>query len=248
MRQNHSSGKKVVVNPGICTIVKIAMEFLLLNVLLAAIPAVIIIIFIYRMDQGDKEPRLFVFMAFVIGFFAVIPAIVIEILLSGLDVHFGSVASRLFRAFIVAATVEEGVKLLSVRLFLYKSRYFNEVADGILYTMVASLGFAFFENILYSFGTPLIMITRGVTAVPLHASASGILGYYIGLTKVTGKSRLITGLMLAVFIHGLYDYLLFTGSWLGFLVFPVLIASILTLAMLFKRARRLDKELRTERG
>ncbi len=216
------------------------MGYLLLNILLAAIPSILIVLFIYRLDRNKKETPLFVFMAFVIGFFAVIPALVIEVLLAELGVHFTGTAYRLFRAFVVAAVVEEGTKLAAVRLFLFKSKFFNGVREGILYTVAASLGFAFFENVLYSFGPPLLIITRGITAVPLHASASGILGYFIGTTKVTGKNRLLAGLLWAVIIHGLYDYLLFTRTMAALLVFPLLLVSILVLVALYKKGRSLD--------
>ncbi|MBN1685997.1 MAG: PrsW family intramembrane metalloprotease [Spirochaetales bacterium] len=221
------------------------MEFLLINILLASVPAIVIIVYIYRKDQGGKEPRLLVFMAFVIGFFAVIPAAVIEILFAELGVNFRGILYDLFRAFVVAGLVEEGVKLIAVRLFLFKSRYFDEITDGILYTITASLGFAFFENILYSFGPPFVLIARGITAVPLHASASGILGYFIGVTKATGKNRLLIGLSAAVLIHGFYDFLLFTESWPAFFIFPLLAASVLLLRRLYKLARRRDLEYRS---
>ena len=221
------------------------MKFVLLNIVLAAIPSIFVIVFIYRKDRGGKEPSLLVFMAFTIGFLAVIPAVIIEILFMEVGVGFSGLAYQLFRAFAIAGLVEEGVKLAAVRLFLYKRNHFNEVADGILYTIAASLGFAFFENILYSFGPASLMIVRGITAVPLHVSASGILGYYIGTTKATGKNRLATGLLWAVAVHGLYDFLLFTGSWVAFLVFPLLIVAIAILINLYKHAQRYDLENRT---
>ena len=220
------------------------MEYVLLNIALAAIPSVLVIVYIYRKDRGEREPPLLVFIAFVIGFFAVGPAVLLEILFSEVSVRFSGIGYRLFRAFVIAALVEEGVKLAAVRLFLYRRRDFNEVADGILYTIAASLGFAFFENVLYSFGPPSVIIVRGITAVPLHASASGLLGYFIGTTKVTGKNRLLIGLFWAVSVHGLYDFFLFTGSWPAFLVFPLLIITLTALRTLYKRAQRFDLENR----
>jgi len=216
------------------------MKYLVLNILLAAIPAIGIIVFIYRKDRGEREPPLLVFMAFVIGFFAVIPAAVLEILLADFSVHFRGIGYNIFRAFVVAAAVEEGVKLIAVRLFLFNNRHFNEIADGILYTIAASLGFAFFENILYSFGSPIIIIIRGITAVPLHASASGILGYYLGIARTTGKKNLFIGLLWAILVHGCYNFLLFTGSWLAVFVIPLLAAAIFALTRLYKKAQRLD--------
>ena len=48
-------------------------------------------------------------MAFVIGFLAVIPAAILEILFAEVGVRFTGIAYQLFRAFIIAAAVEEGV-------------------------------------------------------------------------------------------------------------------------------------------
>ena len=61
----------------------------------------------------------------------------------------------------------------------------NDV-DGIIYTIAASLGFACSENISYvlSMGADIGYI-RAFTAVPLHASASGIMGYYFGRARIS---------------------------------------------------------------
>ena len=216
------------------------MIYILTNIGLAAVPSVLIIVYIYRKDRGRKEPKTLVFASFVFGFFAVVPAILIELIFSALGSSFTGIFYILFRAFVIAALVEEGVKLAVVRLYLYPRKAFDEVSDGIFYTIAASLGFAFFENILYSFGSPLLMLIRGATAVPLHVAASGILGYYIGMTKITGKKQITKGLLSAVLIHGLYDFLLFTDTLLGLLVIPLLVGSIFALRSLYRKAQRFD--------
>ena len=53
---------------------------------------------------------------------------------------------------------------------------------------------------------------RALFAVALHASASGIMGYYIGKAKfskspVEERNYIIKGLCLAIAIHGLYDFI-----------------------------------------
>lgn len=213
---------------------------ILLNVALAAIPSVLIVWYVYRKDWGDREPRMLVFVTFLLGFFAVIPAIVVEVIFTELASNISGLAYLLIRAFVIAALVEESAKLAVVRVFLFRRDAFNEFSDGILYTITASLGFAFFENILYSFGPAYALIIRGLTAVPLHAAASGILGYYIGVTKMTGRNRIFTGMLWAVAIHGLYDFLLFTGTLFSLLVIPLLIASILVVRRLYRISQRQD--------
>jgi RsiW-degrading membrane proteinase PrsW (M82 family) len=54
-----------------------------------------------------------------------------------------------------------------------------------------------------------------------------ILGYYLGLAKFApGKQGrlMLTGIVLAIFFHGLYDFLLFTKTALAVLVIPLIIA------------------------
>ena len=50
-----------------------------------------------------------------------------------------------------------------------------------LYSIVAALGFATFENFLYisQYGASLILI-RAITGCLGHAGFSGIVGYYVG--------------------------------------------------------------------
>lgn len=145
------------------------------------------------------------------------------------------------KAFAVAGLVEEGIKYLVIRIFIYNRKEFDEVTDGIVYTITASLGFAFFENIFYSFGSPAVLVIRGLTAVPLHASASGILGYHIGLSKFNEKSYIGRGLAYAVLIHGFYDFFLFTGTLVSVLVLPLLIFSLALLLRLNGKAKELDR-------
>ena len=182
------------------------------------------------------------FKAFLLGFFAVIPALIIELILEAAGTNIASHWLPIIRAFIIAALVEETVKLAVVRLFIYPRSEFNEITDGIIYTITAGLGFAFFENILYSFGPPLVLIVRGITAVPLHAISSGFLGYYIGVSKIRGKPQFGRGLLAAILIHGFYDYLLFTDSLVSLLILPMLVLLGFILNKLIQRAQEQDRE------
>ena len=72
----------------------------------------------------------------------------------------------------------------------------------------------------------MIFLLRGFTSVPLHGAASGILGYYVGLTKYTYRPFIGKGLLLAVLLHGFYDFLLFLGSWIAVFTLPVIFLSV----------------------
>lgn len=216
--------------------------FLLINTFLALVPGVLLILFFYRRDRQKKEPGRLVWSTFLVGFFSVIPAVLLEFFLDPLTGLYSGWLRLFFRAFVVAALVEEGIKLAVVRLYVFPKDAFDEVNDGIVYTIAASMGFACFENIMYSFGPSLMILLRGFTAVPLHAFASGVMGYHIGKSKFEpGRNALLKGLVLAVVIHGLYDFFLFTETWLAFLVFPLLLVSGAYLLRLNRRALAEDR-------
>ncbi|MEW5816778.1 MAG: PrsW family intramembrane metalloprotease [Spirochaetota bacterium] len=222
------------------------MTLLIINISLAAVPSLLLLLYFYRKDVQKKEPPKLVWKIFGLGCLAVIPAAVLELIIGLFAEFFTGITFLAVRAFVIAGLVEELMKLLVVLLFVYKKDDFDEVTDGMVYAISAGLGFAFLENIMYSFGPPLALIVRGITAVPLHAIASGIMGYYIGLSKFKTQRLYKTGLLYAVLIHGTYDFLLFTGTWLSLIVIPLLIGSGKILFNLYGRA--LEDDRRTGRS
>ncbi len=135
----------------------------------------------------------------------------------------------------------------------FKKKDFDEVMDGIVYTVVASLGFACFENVMYVMsGGVGVALTRAFTAVPLHAFCSGIMGYYIGMAKfdqANQKKYFRKGLFIAILTHGLYDFLLlgspeFAKLWgetaaglIALGVFPILIFSFIYIKKLMNKTK-----------
>lgn len=218
-----------------------AMRHLLVNIILAVIPALVLILYFYLKDNQKKEPAALIWKIFVIGFFSIFPAIIIEMILEPMTLFSSGLQSIFARAFIVAALVEEGIKLAVVRAYIYNKPEFDEITDGITYTIAASMGFACFENILYSTGELSTVLLRAFTAVPLHAIASGVMGYYIGFSKFSGTNQIVKGLLLAILIHGLYDFFLFTNSILGYLVLLLLLAGWIFLKRLHRQAMQLDR-------
>jgi RsiW-degrading membrane proteinase PrsW (M82 family) len=212
-----------------------------ISFLLAAAPALILLRYYYRQDRERPEPKGLVFRIFLLGIVATFVAIPLELLMSvfqGLFTDF-PLLTALFKAFVVAALVEEYLKLTIVWVFAYRNRNFDEIMDGVVYTVVASLGFACMENILYVMGGTIgTALTRAVTAIPLHATASGLMGYYIGRAKFAAspkmeKALINRGLRIAIFVHGSYDFLLFAvpvlGPWLQVGLFPLIIGAFFVL-------------------
>ncbi len=220
---------------------------LTINLLLALIPSAGLILYFSRRTRRP-QPLHRLAAAFFLGFAAVLPAVLAGMAISPLADWLPPLSgplrhlpSHAFRAFLIAGLLEEGAKMAAVSGVLVPRPFFRTVSDGMVYTVTVSLGFAFFENLLYSLGPWWVILIRGVTAVPLHAGASGIMGYYLGCSALGEERQAGRGLLLAVLIHGLYDFLLFTHSLLSWLVFPLLILVLLSLPSLLSAAEALDR-------
>ena len=189
----------------------------------AVIPAVILLLQVYRADRLEKEPTGLLISLLAFGVIATALAIVTEtigenILLSFFDET--DLGYLILSNFIVVALSEEGFKLLLLRWRTWRSPNFNCQFDGVVYAVFVSLGFALWENIgyvaMYGFGTALV---RAVTAVPARRYANE--GDFIGERVCRRRA-----LWLPVLIHGMYDFLAsldFDYSGLIFIVFIIVV-------------------------
>lgn len=189
---------------------------------LAIAPGVFLTWFFYVRDRYEREPKKLIILTYFLGVLSVVPAFFLELfgewlLLSVIPTFFLLPQDRLItllvNVFIVIALTEEFMKFCAVRVLAYRSPEFNEVMDGIVYCAAAALGFATLENVIYvlKYGF-LTAIVRAVLSVPGHALWGGIMGYQVGLAKFQGVNeniRFLLGLLMAVFLHGLYDFIVF---------------------------------------
>ena len=213
---------------------------LVANLALALAPSLLLLWWAYRRDSIKKESIRLLLLTFSLGLLAVIPALVLGILVDAFRDFFHGYARIVYQAFIVAALVEEGVKFVLLEGLVRRQSQFDEVTDGLVYGMAASLGFAFLENVLYVGGPSQVLLLRAVTAVPLHAGCGALIGYYVGRAAFDARRRGIGGLLLAVVVHGVYDVLLFTGGIASFLSLGVIVGLVITVPLLFKKAIALD--------
>lgn len=185
---------------------------------LAIAPSLAIIIFLYQKDKYEKEPITLIAMCFFLGVLSTIPAIVLGKSASYIYPNTGSIGTNFIHAFIIVAFVEEAAKFIFLRYYAFPKKDFNEPYDGILYSVMISLGFATLENILYVMsGGYEVALSRMFTAVPAHASFAVIMGYYAGKAKFQHDKRkravlFLKGLLAATLFHGAYDFFLFIDN------------------------------------
>jgi RsiW-degrading membrane proteinase PrsW (M82 family) len=200
---------------------------ILLSITLAVLPGIVLAIGMYIRDHHEPEPLRLLMMAFFLGMLAFVlslkPGKYLEELFSG----YGSILeSKALHAFGAVALVEELAKFIIIRSVFYKNRHFNEPLDGIVYSVMVSLGFATLENVFYVLNDGVASgFLRMFSAIPAHAMFAVVMGYYLGIGRFRHQHELryaITGLAAAVFLHGAYDYFLFIsfipGMWSGAVV------------------------------
>ena len=222
----------------------------------AVVPAVFLLIRVYRADRLEPEPSGLLLSLILRGVFATVIAMVLEELGSAL---LGSVYAEnslpynVIMYFVIVAFSEEGAKYILLRRRTWRSDAFNCQFDGVVYAVFVSLGFALWENLgyvaMYGLSTALV---RAVTAVPGHACFGVFMGVWYGLAKRLhgqGKDRAsklcrVLALLLPAFLHGCYDYIATIESVHYGWLFAAFVAVLFTIAfILIKRQSRHDRYL-----
>lgn len=210
----------------------------------AVIPAVVLMVQVYRADRLEKEPAGILISLLVFGVFATALAIVTEtigekILLSLFDET--DLGYLILSNFIVVALSEEGFKLLLLRARTWRSPNFNCQFDGVVYAVFVSLGFALWENIsyvsVYGLGTAAV---RALTAVPGHACFGVFMGSWYGMARwhenygdhERSKQYCRKALLVPALLHGCYDFIATINNSLFAVIFLVFIVIV------FSSARR----------
>ena len=192
------------------------MLYYLLLFGIAILPVVLLMIFIYRQDKYQKEPIKSLAKAFIGGMIS----IPLDILLvTGIDAALGGTAianTVFFSAFLEAGIPEELSKFLIFMIFIWNDKNFDEYFDGIVYATFIGLGFACVENFGYVFSYGFQTgVVRALLSVPGHFLFGVVLGYFLSMAKFHPEKRgtfLISGLLLAMLAHGLFDWLLMIAS------------------------------------
>lgn len=183
--------------------------------LLAFAPGVFWLWFFIRRAVYRPGPRRLLVQTFLLGMVSTVPAGIINLIFlddSILDdsANLASVASGML---FVVGPAEETCKFLAVRLLAYRSPYFDEPGDGLVYSTAASLGFASLENLFYilQFG-PAVMIGRAPLSTAAHVVFGAVWGYALGEQVRTGRRRAwqtLAGIAGGAIAHGFFNIAVF---------------------------------------
>jgi RsiW-degrading membrane proteinase PrsW (M82 family) len=202
----------------------------------------------YLTKDLHPEPKRMILKIFLWGAVITLPVFFVQLGLAKLLTMFdiSPLAYQLIYWFLVIALSEEFFKYLVVRMKVVDSPHLDEPLDVMLYMVVAALGFAAVENVLYLFApvgqmsfnqlisrTLIVDLIRFVGATFLHTLCSAVIGYSLAISFCEVKTKrwsVAAGIIMAVLLHGLYDFSIMTLDGYLKLVVPVVI--ILTLAFL----------------
>jgi RsiW-degrading membrane proteinase PrsW (M82 family) len=219
---------------------------------LSIAPGLAICLYIFLQDIYNKEPKRLLLFSFFLGIISIIPPYFIE--RYSLNFFKASIPSLATLAFCVVALSEELSKFLVVRYFCYPQKRFDEPLDGIVYSVMVSMGFATIENINYVFTNGYsTAFVRMFLSVPAHATFGVVMGYFIGKAKFDRTNRfkyLFTGLLLAVLFHGTFDFFIFLQANEAIntyvsdgLLFAGAVASYIIAVLLSRKHLRLPRQL-----
>ena len=225
-----------------------AAAILAVYVAAAVLPAFFLLRYIYKMDRTEREPRGLLLKLVLLGIPAALVAGVVETVaqpLLGLVARPGTARYIFVLAFLGVAVVEEGAKLFFLRRSTWLEPNFNYRFDGVVYAVCISLGFAAFENVGYVFNYGLsVALPRALLAVPGHMGFAVFMGVFYGRAKVceswgdmAGKGRnLWVGYLLAVLLHGFYDFCAMLGTTAATVVFLAFVGVMYVIV--YRRVRR----------
>lgn len=209
------------------------MAYLISLIVVSLLPGLLWLTYFYRKDRFEPEPKGLILKMFFGGMLLVVPAGFLELIwrtpLQEARLTGDLVALFLYSFFLIGL-IEEGVKMIFLGVTIYPHRELDEPVDGIVYGITVGLGFAVLENLFYTQALGFqVGLVRAVVGCLAHAAFTGTGANYLSLAKKSNNPEplLFKALVVAVFWHGLYDFLLFVDhpvlSFLAFLSIGLLV-------------------------
>lgn len=216
--------------------------YLMIYILAAIVPAIVLLVMVYRKDKVEPEPVGLIMSLIGFGILAALISIVLETLAEKLLPVFirpDNPYYTIFFAFLGVAVIEEGTKFFFLGKRTWRDWNFNYSFDGIVYAVSVSLGFAAFENVGYVFNYGLTVApTRAVLAIPGHMSFAIFMGLFYGKAKAAADRQEhslcvfynILAYVSAVFCHGVYDSCAMIGTEKAQVVFLIFVIAMFIVA------------------
>lgn len=182
------------------------------------LPAMVWLYFLLKEDRRCPEPRTMIALAVLAGTLSVPLVLPLE--------RFAVLALPAGIPVILAwAAIEETVKYLLAAIMVLWRRSVDESVDMVIYMLTVALGFAALENALFllaplSGGNIAESLLTGnlrfIGSTLLHVVASSVIGFALAFSfrkgRVVRTVFATLGLILAIALHALFNFLIIDGS------------------------------------
>lgn len=215
----------------------------IVSLFLAPLIAAIIIALIWVKRDKYRYPQLI--SSFILGMISIVVVLLFMYVADQYYLNaFRNLRREIFYSFVVMGLGSELGKFIILRYHNFNKSSFNGPLDGIVYSVMISMGFAFIGNILY-FTLPYyteIDFLYASTVVFANLFFAVIMGFFVGIAK-TRENKFVdsmTGLLAASFFHALYNFCFITNDMrlLGFFG----IGAFIIVIMLYYKAFEMNQD------
>jgi len=215
----------------------------IISLILAPLIAAIIIGLVWVKRDKYRYPQMI--SSFILGMISIVVVMLFMYIADQYYLNaFRNLRREIFYSFVVLGLGSELGKFIILRYHNFNKSSFNGPLDGIVYSVMISMGFAFIGNVLY-FLLPYytdIDFLYAVTVVFANLFFAVILGFFVGIAK-TRENKFVdsmTGLLAASFFHALYNFCFITEDLrlLGFLG----IGAFIIVIMLYYKAYEMNQD------
>jgi RsiW-degrading membrane proteinase PrsW (M82 family) len=221
---------------------------ILLALVGGVVPTLVWLWFWLQEDRLRPEPKRLLLFCFVLGMCGVPLAVPLE------QFVFKTIATPIF-VFFAWAVIEEVIKYLAAYAGGMHKHAKDEPVNALIYLITAALGFAAAENTLFIldpiitgdiFGGLMTINIRFMGTTLLHIVASAIIGSAVAFSFYKSKrfrhEVVVCGFILAVTLHGLFNFLILHAGPHGiFFIFLCIWVLIIGLLLVFERIKKIGR-------
>ena len=219
-----------------------------MSIFLCALPIIVLGLYIYLKDK-EREPMSLLIHLLWKGMLSCLLVLLISLILGIFfplfleDYTTLKGADLMIYAFICVALVEESCKYFFVYKETFDHKEFDTTFDMAVYACFVSLGFAFFENIVYLFRYGIDgQFVRFFTAVPMHLCTGIFMGIYLGEAALAQRKNIkdarinkMFALLIPILLHGFYDYTVMAGYEIIWIISFIIIVALSIILVNVKR-------------
>ena len=221
-----------------------------MTLLITILPSIVLVLYFIKSDKF-KEPNRIIIITFLFGILITIPA---GYLNSLIDKNFATgerFNDALLSGFFGGGPVEELLKFSVLYFYILKEKAFNEPMDGLVYGILASLGFATLENLQYVFyfdsefwTAQEIAIFRSYSAIPMHGLCGAIMGFYFGQYAFSANKKYLgLAIIVPIIFHGSYNFMC-DYNW--YYAVSIVVVGFIFALLLHRNLKLLQKEKKKE--